>query len=105
MTTTLSKLRPLADRVAVRRLERNEKTPGGIIIPQNADDPDKAWHGEVVACGPGKVREDGQCIEPRVKTGDKVLCGKYSGQELTVEGVKLLILREDEILAVVESDE
>lgn len=58
----------------------------------------------MVACGPGKIREDGQRIEPRVKTGDKVICGKYSGQEIAVGGVKILILREDDILGVIEAE-
>lgn len=100
--TTLDKLRPLSDRIAVRRLARNEKTPGGIIIPETASDVDQAWHGEVMAVGPGAVLASGARQEPRVKTGDKVLCGKYAGQELTIDGQKIVMLREDDILGVVE---
>lgn len=94
------KFRPLADRVAVRRLKRDEKSPGGIIIPETASDERKAWEGVVVATGPGKRRDDGSLAEPRVKEGDRVLCGKYAGAEVELDGDKICMLREDDILGV-----
>lgn len=99
MTT---KLRPLSDRIAVRRLARDETTPGGIIIPQNADDERKSWEGVVIAVGPGRTTDDGRQIEPRVKTGDRVLIGKYSGTEIELDGQKVVTLREDDILGILE---
>ncbi|MDE0854362.1 MAG: co-chaperone GroES [Nevskia sp.] len=92
------KLRPLHDRVIVKRLEEEKKTAGGIIIPdQAAEKPLKA---EVVAVGPGKITDDGKLQAPDVKKGDQVLIGKYSGTEVRVEGEDLVVLREDDIMAV-----
>jgi chaperonin GroES len=92
------KLRPLHDRVIVKRLEEEKKTAGGIIIPdQAAEKPLKA---EVVAVGPGKITDDGKLQAPDIKKGDHVLIGKYSGTEVRVEGEDLVVLREDDILAV-----
>ena len=93
-------IRPLHDRVVVKRLDEEESTQGGIIIPDSAKEkPQKA---EVLAVGPGKKNDDGIVIPPEVKKGDKVLFGKYSGNEITVDGEECLIMREDEILAVIE---
>jgi len=93
-------IRPLHDRVVVKRLDEEESTQGGIIIPDSAKEkPQKA---EVLAVGPGKKTDDGTIIPPEVKKGDKVLFGKYSGNEITVDGEECLIMREDEILAVIE---
>ena len=92
------KFRPLHDRVLVRRVEAEEKTAGGIIIPDTAKE--KPQQGEVVAVGPGKV-EDGARVEMELKVGDKVLYGKYSGTEVTVDNEQYLILRESDVLAVV----
>jgi chaperonin GroES len=91
-------LRPLHDRVLVRRLEEQESMRGGIIIPDSAKE--KPQQAEVVAVGSGKLLEDGQRAEPDVKAGDRILFGKYSGSDITVEGQEYLILREDEILGV-----
>ncbi|MDB5973971.1 MAG: co-chaperone GroES [Nevskia sp.] len=92
------KLRPLHDRVIVKRLEEEKKTAGGIIIPdQAAEKPLKA---EVVAVGPGKITDDGKLQAPDIKKGDHVLIGKYSGTEVRVEGEDLVVLREDDIMAV-----
>ena len=92
------KLRPLHDRVIVKRLEEEKKSAGGIIIPdQAAEKPLKA---EVVAVGPGKITDDGKLQAPDVKKGDTVLIGKYSGTEVRVEGEDLVVLREDDIMAV-----
>ena len=92
------KLRPLHDRVIVKRLEEEKKTAGGIIIPdQAAEKPLKA---EVVAVGPGKITDDGKLQAPDVKKGDHVLIGKYSGTEVKVDGEDLVVLREDDIMAV-----
>jgi len=96
-------LRPLSDRIAVRKLARAEKSPGGIIIPETAADERKAWEGEVVAVGPGRVMDNGQRVEPRVKTGDRVLVGKYAATEIELDGQKVALLREDDILGILEA--
>jgi chaperonin GroES len=93
------KVKPLADRVLVKPLETREMKKGGIIIPDTAKE--KPQEGEVIEIGPGRVTDDGKKIAMEVKKGDKVLYGKYSGTEVTVEGVEYLILRESDILAVV----
>jgi len=93
------KLQPLADRVIVRPLEAEEKTAGGIIIPDNAKE--KPQKGEVIAVGPGKIADSGKTVDMTVKAGDKVLYGKYSGTEVTVDGEEYLIMRESDILAVI----
>jgi chaperonin GroES len=94
------KLKPLNDRVVVKRIEEEQKTVGGIIIPDTAKE--KPIQGEVLAVGSGKVQDDGSRKPLDVKAGDRVLFGKYSGTEVKVEGDELLIMREDDILAVVE---
>jgi chaperonin GroES len=92
-------VRPLADRVVIRALDAEQKTAGGIIIPDNAKE--KPQKGEVVAVGPGKIADSGQKISMELKKGDKVLYGKYSGTEVTVDGKELLIMRESDVLAVI----
>ncbi len=94
------KLRPLQDRIIVKRIEEEGKTAGGIFIPETAKE--KPQKGEVVAVGNGKKTEDGKVIPVDVKTGDKVLFGKYSGTEIKVEGEEFLIMREDDILGIME---
>jgi len=94
------KLRPLHDRVIVERLEEEEKTGGGIIIPDTAKE--KPQQGRVIAVGKGKVLENGQVIPLAVKEGDRVLFGKYAGADIKIEGDERLIMREDDILAIVE---
>ena len=94
------KLRPLADHVIVKRLENETKTASGIVIPDNAAE--KPDQGEVLAVGPGKHDEDGDRIEMSVKVGDRVLFGKYSGQTVKVDGDELLVMKEDDLFAVVE---
>jgi chaperonin GroES len=94
------KIRPLQDRVIVRRLEEEEKTKGGIIIPDTAKE--KPQEGKVIAVGKGKMTEEGKLIPLDVKTGDKILFGKYSGTEIKVEGEELLIMREEDILGIIE---
>jgi len=91
-------VKPLADRVLVRPLEAEQKTAGGIIIPDNAKE--KPQHGEIIAAGPGKIAENGEKIPMSLKKGDKVLYGKYSGTEVTVDGEEYLIVRESDVLAV-----
>lgn len=93
------KMKPLADRVVIKPSPAEEKTKGGIILPDTAKE--KPVMGEVVAVGPGKVADDGKKIAPEVKVGDKVLYGKYSGTEVTVEGDEYLIMREADIFAIV----
>ncbi len=95
----MTKFRPLGDRVLVRRIKEEEKTKGGIIIPDTAKE--KPQEGKVVAVGKGKHSEDGKLIPVEVKAGDKILFGKYSGSEVKLEGEEHVILREDDILAVV----
>ena len=92
--------RPLHDRIVVRRIEAEEKSAGGIIIPDTAKE--KPQEGEVVAVGEGKYREDGTRQTLDVQPGDRVLFGKYSGNEIKIDGVDHLILREDDILGVLE---
>jgi len=92
--------RPLHDRVLVRRVEADEKTSGGIIIPDTAKE--KPQEGEVVAVGEGKYRDDGSRQPLDVKAGDRVLFGKYSGSEVKIDDEELLIMREDEILGIIQ---
>ncbi len=92
------KINPLADRVVIKALEAIEKTKGGIYVPDTAKE--KPQEGEVMAIGPGKT-EDGQLVKPEVKVGDKVLYGKYSGTEVTIDEDEYLIMRESDIFAVV----
>ncbi|MBU3719785.1 MAG: co-chaperone GroES [Burkholderiaceae bacterium] len=93
------KLRPLHDRLVVKRLDNERKTASGIVIPDNvAEKPDQ---GEVMAVGNGKILEDGKVRALDVKVGDKVLFGKYSGQTVKVDGDELLVLREDDVMAVI----
>jgi chaperonin GroES len=94
------KIRPLQDRIIVKRLEGEEKTKGGIIIPDSAKE--KPMEGKVIAVGNGKVLENGQRSKPEVKEGDRVLFGKYAGTEVKIEGEEHLILREDDILGIIE---
>ena len=94
------KIRPLADRVVIKRVAEEEKTKGGIIIPDSAKE--KPAEGEVVAVGNGKVLEDGTVRKLDVRVGDRILFGKYSGNEIKIEGEEHLILREEEILGVIE---
>jgi chaperonin GroES len=92
-------VKPLADRVVVRPLGAEEKTAGGIIIPDSAKE--KPQKGEVVAVGPGKASDTGEKVAMELKNGDKVLYGKYSGTEVTIEGEDYLIMRESDVLAVI----
>jgi chaperonin GroES len=94
------KIRPLQDRVIVKRLAEEEKTKGGIIIPDTAKE--KPMEGLVIAVGKGKTADDGKLIKLDVKAGDKILFGKYSGTEVKIDGVEHLIMREDDILGIIE---
>jgi len=94
------KIRPLQDRIVVKRLEGESKTKGGIIIPDSAKE--KPIEGEVIAVGNGKVLEDGKVRPLDIKKGDRILFGKYAGTEVKIENVEHLILREDDILGVIE---
>jgi chaperonin GroES len=94
------KVKPLQDRILVKRIEEEEKTKGGIIIPDAAKE--KPQEGKVVAVGDGKTLESGQKAALTVKPGDKILFGKYSGTEIKVDGDEHLILREDDVLAIIE---
>ena len=94
------KLRPLHDRVIVKRLENETKTASGIVIPDNAAE--KPDQGEVLAVGPGKRNEKGDFVALNIKVGDRVLFGKYSGQTVKVDGDELLVMREEDLFAVIE---
>ena len=95
-----TKLRPLHDRILVERIEEGEQKVGGIIIPDTAKE--KPQQGKVVAVGAGKPDKDGKKVALDVKAGDKILFGKYSGQEIKIDGNEYLIMREDEVLSVLE---
>ncbi|MBM4198969.1 MAG: co-chaperone GroES [Gammaproteobacteria bacterium] len=94
------KIRPLHDRVIVKRLEEERTSPGGIVIPDSATE--KPSQGKVVAIGKGKILEDGSVRALDVKVGDKILFGKYSGTEVKVDGEDLLVMREEDIMAIIE---
>jgi chaperonin GroES len=95
------KIRPLHDRVIVKRLEEERRTASGIVIPDTAAE--KPDQGEVIAVGPGKRDDSGKLIAPDVKVGDKVLFGKYAGQTVKVSGEELLVMREEDIMGVIEA--
>ncbi len=94
------KFRPLHDRVLVRRVEQEEKTSGGIIIPDTAKE--KPMEGEIIAAGPGARGEDGKLVPLDVKVGDRVLFGKWSGTEVKIDGEELMIMKESDIMGIVE---
>jgi len=94
------KIRPLQDRVIIKRIEEEEKSKGGIIIPDTAKE--KPQEGKVVAVGKGKIGDDGKIIPLDVKVNDRILFGKYSGSEINVDGEEHLIMREDDILGIIE---
>ena len=95
-------VRPLHDRIIVERIEEGEQKIGGIIIPDTAKE--KPQQGKVIAAGAGKVKDDGKRVALDVKSGDLILFGKYSGQEIKLDGEEYLIMREDEVLAVIEGE-
>lgn len=95
------KFRPLHDRVLVKRIEQEEKTSGGIIIPDTAKE--KPMEGEIVAVGPGARKEDGEIAPLDVKAGDRVLFGKWSGTEVKIEGEELLIMKESDVLGIIQT--
>jgi chaperonin GroES len=99
-TKATTKIQPLSDRVVVRPLDEGEQMRGGLYIPDTAKE--KPQQGEIIAVGPGRVSDQGERLAPDVKAGDKVLYGKYSGTEVTVDGESLLILRESDVLAVLK---
>jgi chaperonin GroES len=94
------KIRPLQDRIIVKRLEEEEKTKGGIIIPDSAKE--KPQEGKVIAVGKGKLTDEGKLIPLDVKVGDRILFGKYSGTEVKIDGEEHLIMREEDILGIIE---
>ena len=94
------KIRPLGDRILVKRVKEEDQTKGGIIIPDTAKE--KPQEGKIVAVGKGKLTETGQLVVPDVKTGDRILLGKYAGSEVKLEGEEHLIVREDDILGVLD---
>ena len=96
-------IRPLHDRIVVRRIEEGEQKVGGIIIPDSAKE--KPQQGKVISVGNGKAKDDGKRVPLDVKAGDTILFGKYSGQEIKIDGDEYLIMREDEVLGVIEGGE
>ncbi|HEY5625254.1 MAG TPA: co-chaperone GroES [Dehalococcoidia bacterium] len=99
-TTAATRIQPLADRVVLKALDDSEQMRGGLYIPDTAKE--KPSQGEVVAVGPGKISDEGKRLAMGVKTGDKVLYGKYSGTDVTLDGEEFLILRESDVLAVIK---
>ena len=99
-TKATTKIQPLSDRVVVRPLEEAEQMRGGLYIPDTAKE--KPMQGEIIAVGPGRVSDQGERLAPDLKAGDKVLYGKYSGTEVSVDGESFLILRESDVLAVLK---
>ena len=99
-TAAATQIQPLADRVVVKALEETEQMRGGLYIPDTAKE--KPQQGEIVAVGPGKLTDEGKRVPPELKTGDRVLYGKYSGTEVTVGDEQYLILRESDVLAVIK---
>jgi chaperonin GroES len=97
---SIMKLRPLYDRIVVKRIEEQETTRNGIFIPDSAKE--KPQEGEVMAIGKGKRLEDGKVVTLDVKTGDRILFGKYSGNEIKIDGEDYLIMREDDVLAIID---
>jgi chaperonin GroES len=98
---TVAKFRPLHDRVLVRRVKEEEKTKGGIIIPETAQE--KPQEGEVIAVGPGARDESGKVVELDVKVGDRILFGKWSGTEVKIDGEDLIIMKESDVLGIIEA--
>ncbi|MBC6496790.1 MAG: co-chaperone GroES [Alphaproteobacteria bacterium GM7ARS4] len=96
------KFKPLHDRVLVRRIEGDEKTKGGIIIPDTAKE--KPSEGEIIAVGDGEVRDDGKRVPLNVKKGDRILFGKWSGTEVKIDGEELLIMKESDVLGIIEQE-
>jgi chaperonin GroES len=94
------KFRPLGDRVVVRRVQEEQKTAGGIIIPDTAQE--KPQEGEVISVGPGALDDSGKRVAPEVKAGQRVLFGKYSGTEVKIDGEELLIMKESDIMGIIE---
>ena len=94
------KIRPLGDRILVKRIEEEDKSKGGIIIPDSAKE--KPQEGKVVAVGKGKMLDDGKMVALEVKAGDRILFGKYSGTDVKIEGEEHLIMREDDVLGIME---
>jgi chaperonin GroES len=99
-TTAATRIQPLSDRVVIKALDESEQMRGGLYIPDTAKE--KPSQGKVVAVGPGKISDDGKRLDMDVKVGDKVLYGKYSGTEVTLDGEEFLILRESDVLAVIK---
>jgi len=100
MTDKALNIKPLGDRVIVKALPQEEKTRGGVILPDTAKE--KPMEGLVISVGKGKTADDGKLIKPDVKAGDRILFGKYSGTEVKIDGQELLIMREDDILGILE---
>jgi chaperonin GroES len=100
-TAAATQIQPLADRIVIKALEETEQMRGGLYIPDTAKE--KPQQGEVIAVGPGKLTDDGQRVPAEVKTGDRVLYGKYSGTEVTLDNEQYLILRESDVLAIIKT--
>jgi len=94
------KIKPLHDRVVVERLEEERTSAGGIVIPDNATE--KPTFGKVIAVGPGKVMDNGEILKPDVKAGDKILFGKYAGSEIKIKDKEYVVMREDDIMGIIE---
>lgn len=106
MSNTLDNVRPLGDRLLIRKIEEKERKVGSIFIPQTANEIDTAWIAEVRAVGPGRFNESGKFVEVRdIKVGDKIVIGKYTGTEVKINDEKFYVVRADDVLGVVEEAE
>jgi chaperonin GroES len=101
---TVKDITPLHDNVVLQIIERNERSKGGIYIPPNAKDQELAWKAEVLAVGPGRLLDNGRRVEPDVRKGDTVILGKYMGNEVEIDGHKVVIVKEEHLLGVIEED-
>ncbi len=102
MSQALDNIRPLGDRVLIKKLDPETTSKGGIIIPAPAEDRELAWRAEIIAVGPGRVLENGKLVEPRVKKGETIVVGKYMGTNIKIDGVDYYVVREDDLLGVIE---
>ncbi len=102
MSQALDNIRPLGDRVPIKKLDPETTSKGGTIIPASAEDRELAWRAEIIAVGPGRVLENGKLVEPRVKKGETIVVGKYMGTNIKIDGVDYYVVREDDLLGVIE---
>ncbi len=104
MSNSLDNIRPLGDRVLIKKLDAEKVSKGGIYIPPTAEERELAWQAKIIAVGPGRVLENGKLVEPRVKKDDTILVGKYMGTNIKIDGEDYFVVREDDLLGVLEEE-